>query len=331
MASENKPQNNQGFKARLKSFLNNNQFVVYLIIFILLIIIYLIASSSYFFPELNKEEITVSAIMSDNKSYATKNYVEAMEVAAIDNNYNISISYPIHPYNASEQVKLLEREVEKGSDYIIINPISLPLLEKVDTASSEVIVLAGTNKDIASKQVSSNYEEISADFIDLLNHAVAKDKAKQELSIFISSKTTNKEEELLELVSTAYKDKYKQEANIVRLNYDRSLENLLKSYAGGSFLALDADALNYLASIKANASYLDTTYLMGMGHNPKVVQYLKSGYIDTFIAEDYYNLAYKAIESIGSDEDKLELDHRIINRSNVDSFTNEIYLFPLFY
>ena len=315
------------YKPRQRRLTVRNRLSIILAISLMVLLVYIIWRREYFFPSLHDEVIDVAVILQDNVSYNSQIYSEAMEVSALNQNYNIRFSYPITANDAAEQLALIRREINANNDVIIIDPVDISLLKDWNFGEAEAFILDSSLDLKNTTQISSNYNVLSDYLLDL----ISKHNTLDNIYLSISPSADSEQHYFLDLIKTKLEDIAEYEISI--LSSTERIDASASAQTNSIYIAFDSAAAEYLFSDNRRIATFANTTVYALEYNPNIIQHLKSGYIDAIIAEDYYGLANLALESISSDDasQEMTLPARVITSENVDIFSNEIYLYPLFY
>lgn len=276
----------------------------------------------------SKEPMEISAVMRDSNSKLWLRMRSGMEQAASDLGVELRFLVPASE-SAAEQEELIRKEIERGTDGIIITPVDSTHIEK-SWAFGEVPVIS------LEFPLSRNWKTVSPDN-ELLGTQLAEtavqDK-KTDVVLLVSSYPQN--QGMTQRIEAA--EQVLHAAGIeTQLYYQEGLPSSLRKTAegigAGQIIALDSKA-TWLAA-EAYASSADRPQIYGVGSCSEITASLEEGVLSAVATWSEYAAGYMAVEYAAAaiqgkkDDSEGTLKISMIKGDEIYEPENQKLLFPV--
>lgn len=267
---------------------------------ILLIFLYLISSTDLILTEQTNKIYKISVIMDDENDICLSNYKIGIEQALKEWTADINIVYLYERNNVEQQMDLILREIQNGTDAIIVLPADTEGLRKLlDENPVPVPVICvksstGSEKEMAYIHV-DDYKR-GVEFAEKIIESMPDRKSK------IYAFTDNiKEKNTAEFYEGFEKACEENKVMISLYEYQGETDlsfkvNLLASKSGNIMLALDEHTLNlFITKFKEETERAFTLY--GSGYNNRILHYLNKKAIKAISIGNDFDMGYLSIKT----------------------------------
>lgn len=311
------------------------------------IIIFLILLSSFFalFNNGKKKEVkvyNVSVISRGKSSELMRIIREGMEQAASEMNVNIRFLTLLEENNINEQIELIKREVDAGSDAMIISPADYNEITSTieDIVKKVPVILFESNIDR-----NKNIPYISCDNYELgkilAEEVVRNGNTRKRISIIKSELNLNSINERY----LGFIDEIKNSQNtyeIIDLPNDEiriydKVSEIIKENRSDIIVTFDTNTLEVIGKSKKytlnNFDIKSNVELYGIGSTSLVISLIEDKVINSIAMQNEFNVGYLSLKaSLAGIEKKKnnnsEITSTIINSRNIYSKKNQGMLFP---
>lgn len=312
--------------------MKNSRYIIFVISTICLISILVISYKLLGVNDNDKDKKNISVIVYGDNIEMWYNLKEGINQAA--NDYNVDFSFITMSSNtgAAQQTALINREINKGADGIIVAPIdSQKMVNTLDTASNQLPVVLVDN----SVNSDAYYDVICAD-----NKAMGRD-----LALTVNEELDGSENILVITNNTSRQsvkdnlDSFKEYINISKIDYwendnatqDEIIAKLCTNQYG-AVVAFDNVVLKKVAEVISSQGRKEKLY--GIGNTNEIVSYLDEGIIDAIVYKNDFNVGYLAVEKVvmkmGDYTKELDnhIEYKVIYDYNMYDKENQRLLFP---
>ncbi len=314
---------------------------------LMLALVVVIVGTAYEMLDAGKEEksYTVSVIVDDSNNERWIAMREGLEQAARD--YNITMNYVFSGKFGSEreEMELIEREIQSGTDGLILQMISDNLgLDKLGQDSPQVAVMlletdvepqgiyAVTGPD--NKGIGITLGETAATESD----AAIKEK---KVGILAGDQAQIAMGQRLEGVKSALEKEGAEPLWTLWGNAQETgemLEEKVQTDPVDILIALGNEetelAVDFL--LTKGEEEKGSCLLYGVGYSEKAVYYLDKGWIKSLVVPNEFNMGYLSMEQIArqiqyrlSEVESREIDYLVIDQENLYEEENQKVLFPI--
>lgn len=275
----------------------------------------------------SREPMEISAVMRDSDSKLWSEMRSGMEQAASDLGVELRFLVPSSE-SAEEQEDLIHREMERGTDGIIITPVDSSHIENNLQFGEVPVVSLEFPLSGSRKTVSPDNEQIGK----LLAEAAVQEK-KVDVVLLVSSYP--KSQGMTQRIEAA--EQVLSEVGIQTRLYRGSLPTSIRKTAeeveAGQIIALDSKAT--LMAAEEYALFADRPQIYGVGSSGEITAGLEKGVLSAVAAWSEYAAGYMAVEyaaaSIqgkgGNSEGTLKVS--IIKGDEIYEPENQKLLFPV--
>lgn len=284
-----------------------------------------------------KERYRIVVLVDDSGTDRWTILKQGLDRAALDYNMEISFLSVTDSLYPNEQIAVINRELQNGTDGLLLAPVSSKdLAGCVDSAAGQIpVVLIGT--DILSDTV---YPCMKSDDYqmgrELAEAAARKLGNSQKLGILSGN---------LAKISCAERrrgvmDVLDENGLVPAWELERSsvstqekLEDTIKSGQEYAVICLENEDAEELIDFAALTE--EKFKIFTIGNTEKVVYYLDKGLIDTLVVPNEFNMAYLAVQEISR---QLEyrtagagktIGHTVVNKDNMYDRDIQKLLFPI--
>lgn len=314
---------------------------------LMLALVVVIVGTAYEMLDAGKEEksYTVSVIVDDSNNERWIAMREGLEQAARD--YNITMNYVFSGKFGSEreEMELIEREIQSGTDGLILQMISDNLgLDKLGQDSPQVAVMlletdvepqgiyavtGPDNKGIGITLGETAATESDAAIKEKKVGVLAGDQAQIAMGQRLEGVKSALEKEGAEPLWTLWGNA--QETG-------EMLEEKVQTDPVDILIALGNEetelAVDFL--LTKGEEEKGSCLLYGVGYSEKAVYYLDKGWIKSLVVPNEFNMGYLSMEQIArqiqyrlSEVESREIDYLVIDQENLYEEENQKVLFPI--
>lgn len=275
----------------------------------------------------SREPMEISAVMRDSDSKLWSGMRSGMEQAASDLGVELRFLVPSSE-NAEEQEALIRKEMERGTDGIIITPVDSSHIEKNLNFGEVPVVSLEFPLSGSRKTISPDNEQLGRQLAES-----AMQEKKTDAVLLISSYP--KSQGVTQRMKAA--ERVLNEAGIQTWIYRGSLPSAMRKMeeetGAGQIIALDSKAT--LMAAEEYASSADRPQIYGVGSSGEITANLEKGVLSAVAAWSEYAAGYMAVEyaaaSIQGKGDNSEgaLKVSIIKGDEIYEPENQKLLFPI--
>lgn len=276
------------------------EYAVISVLIIFLVILYLVSSTDLILAEQTNKIYKISVIMEDENDSCLTNYKIGIEQALKEWTADINIVYLYERNNVEQQMDLILREIQNGTDAVIVLPADTEGLRKLlDENPVTVPVICVKSSTGSEKEAACIHtddygrgvrfaETIINDMNDKNNSIYAftdSMKKKDTADFYEGIKMTCEEKG----VSVSLYEYQEEEDLVFKVNY-------LAGKSGNVFLALDEHTLNFfITKFKEETERSLTLY--GSGYNNRILHYLNKNEISAISIGNDFDMGYLSIKT----------------------------------
>lgn len=314
---------------------------IILIVFVLLCVISWV---SYRMINTTRDEkhYNVSVIVNNSNSSRWTAFLEGLKQAADSENVNINFVSDASVQSVKEQKALIDRELDNGTDGIILEPYSSRDMSDImeDISSRVPVVLLDT--DISPEGVYTIVMPDNSALGEAIGKVVVNDfgskLSKMKIGVICGNRNKNSINDRYEgFVKYIKGTDAVIEWTIDGFNVAEQLAVKQKESPVDILISLGNDetetAVDYILSQANNGN---TVWLYGEGCSEKLVYYLDKGIICTLIVPNEFNMGYQSLESIAdllkyinSSKKSTLIEFLTVNKENLYIDDNQKILFPI--
>lgn len=316
---------------------------IILLFLIIIIIMFRLFYQNQGVAQINTNE-TISLILSNANDDFWINLRQGAEVAAKEFNAKLNIYAPKEQNDVLEQIDLINEEITKKPDAIIIGPADCDrIVNSVVKATESGIDVFAVDSDIKTDSISSYIGS---------NNLLAGEKVGEKLVEYFG---TNNEIAVINSTEKSINNEIKRGTGLIKYMNDyenNKLFNSLESFtsvAGAKFVTNSIltskknisviVALNYVSTIGAaeaveELGLKNKISIIGFDSDSNVMHYMDSGIIKTVIVQSPFTMGYLAVKNAVLKHQGvkipryIETGFSIVDSSNMYSQENEKILFP---
>lgn len=311
------------------------------LIFLLALVFLLAISIVYLSGDVKPEEMKVkniSIIIRGKTNEKWENLKQGAEQAGTDMNANISFISLSGENNISEQVRILNRELDGGVDAILISPVDYELMKphiyKIKKKIPICLIESGLNDIGGYGYISCNNMKMGKDLaVEVNRHGnTRKNVMILDGKINCSSVQERKKAFIEEMKFSKNK---LSEWNKVEYSWEVILEGL-KTGEIDILVALDDSALENAA--KALSEYRENEgkkiEVYGVGNSRDIINYLEKDFIVSTAVQDDFSIGYLGVQNVINAMDgkqmvnNNEITYAMIDKEHMYSMQNQRLLFP---
>ncbi|MGO5051259.1 substrate-binding domain-containing protein [Lachnospiraceae bacterium LCP25S3_G4] len=265
---------------------------------------------------------------------------QGLEQAANDFNVELTSIATGNIATADEQVKLIQKEVEEGTDAILIEPIDEELVEKKIREVQEKIPIIELNSETTGKS-KKNISKIQSKGYDLgtdLAKKIVKHVQLHETVVLLKSglkysDINNKYQGVYDyLVQKNIPIQEIQLGNNEKSN-ETTIINLMCNQETRHLVAFDSVVLELLGKVKKEGINQKYIQIYGMGKTNQIISYVEEDVIQVIGVDNEYSIGYLGIQKAvayieGTTSGNKEIEYAIIDRHNIYTTKNQRLLFP---
>ncbi len=279
----------------------------------------------------------ISVITRETSSDHIVNLQQGMEQAQSDLDVEISLVTLTEQNNAKEQKKLIERELNSGTQAIVITPIEDEALhEAIQQAAKEIPVIA-MGSSIQSSSISESVlgqdEKMGQELGRRIIYKGVFDKKVLLLESSLHCDAIQNRQRGLESVLEKRAKSIVKMPVVLSADTAKHLKKLIDEIQPDIIVALEPTILDITAEAVQNMQKSHIA-VYGFGMTTKTPSYIEKNMIATAIIQNDFNLGYLSIRSAMEALDKIEnkqegeIDYALINRYNMYTKENQRLLFP---
>lgn len=320
--------------------MSKKKILVVAIVFLLLGISLVRLSGDSVWSPKQDETIQISFIARGKKTESWSTIEQGIEQAANDLNVEITPIYLSSENDASEQISLLNREVQNGADAVLIAPAnSEDLRAPIEEAQKHVPVVA-IESTVAGMET---LPYIGCDNVSLgqaLGEEILASGGKgTKVAILQSSLSCSSVKERYQGVLEVLQQ-YGMELGFWEIPDDptqayETAKTLLQRQDVNKAVALDGATLEAVARAEKELSPpgVTTVDIYGVGRTNQVVSYLEEKVITSIGVQNEFNIGYLGVEAAvdqiqGNEAESATINFAIVNSADMYSPENQRLLFP---
>lgn len=315
----------------------------YLILTILLTsLFFLLILSKNFIYEDENIVYKISVIIRGKNSESWMITKEGIDQAASDMNIDISFITLSQENNIEEQEQLIKREIDDGTDALIISPAHYTMMSDVIKSAKEkvpVVLIESTIDSVKSIPYIScdNYElgrSLAEEMIQAGNYR--KNIAVVNSNIGCSS-VKERYNGFMDVIKESKNNCELWNIDIEDQNAVESSKKIMKEKNIDVFVTLEPSTLEIFAQGKKElfSEYGSSikTEIYGVGSTSKIIALLEDGIINSTIVQNEFNIGYLGVQAAvdlikGEKIEDRNIDYAIITNRNMYSDENQRLLFP---
>ncbi len=315
------------------------------LVFLLLFIMVLL-SSLLLIKEGGKKEVIiydVAVIVRGENSDEWSIIKAGMEQASLEMNINLRVISLLEENNAEEQRQYIQKEVDSGTDALVISPADYRELSTVIEEASRKIPVVLFESTIEDNQ---NIPYISSDNYmlgqKLADEVIRNGNTRNKLIIAKSnSEYSSLNERYRGFIDEIEKSKNTYE--VIELSKEDSNTNdkiisLIKEKKGEVLIALEPWILELMGKAKKtliNDNYKQNVEIYGIGRTSSIIALIEEKIIDATAIQNEFNIGYLSIKTVVDRinnkkiDNKITIESNLINSENMYSKQKEKILFPI--
>lgn len=311
------------------------------------IIVFLVLISSFFalFNDGKKKELkiyNVSVIARGKNSEVMRIIREGMEQAAYEMNVNIRFLTLLEENSINEQIELIKREVDAGTDAIIISPADYnEITSTIENIRKKVPVIL-FESDIDKNE---NIPYISCDNYELgkilAEEVIRGGNTRKRISVIKSELNLNSiNERQLGFIEEIKRSQNTCETLELPKNETQlynKISEIIKENKTDIIVTFDTNTLETIGKAKKyivnNFDIKSNVELYGIGSTSLVISLIENNIINSIAMQNEFNVGYLSLKASVAEIEKRKSDNsaitsRIINSRNIYSKKNQGMLFP---
>lgn len=269
----------------------------------------------------------ISAIMRDSDSKIWSDMRSGMEQAASDLGVELRFLVPASG-NAEEQENLIRKEMERGTDGIILTPIDSTYIEKNLNFGAIPVVSLEVPLSGSWKTVSPDNEQIGKQLAEF-----AVQEKKVDAVLLVSSYPKN--QGMAQRIEAAQQVLHEEgvQTRLCRGNLSIPMREMAEEMGAEQIIALDSKATLMVADAYASSTHRPLIY--GVGSSREITTHLEKGVISAVAAWSEYAAGYMAVECAAAPVQRKENDAEgalkvsIIKGDEIYEPENQKLLFPV--
>ncbi len=314
---------------------------------LMLVLVIVIVGTAYEMLGTGKQEktYTVSVIVDDSNNDRWIAMREGLEQAARDNNITMNYVFSGKFASEREELELIEREIQNGTDGLILQMISDSVgLDNLNQDSQQIAVML-LETDVEPQGVYAVTGPDNKDIgITLGETAAAKSEIEikeKRIGILGGNQAQIAMQQRLEGVKNALEKESAEPLWTLQGNSEEIRELLPKK--------AQTDPVDILIALGNEETELAVDFLLtkgeeekgscllyGVGYSEKAVYYLDKGWIQSLVVPNEFNMGYLSMEQIAkqiqyrlSEVQGREIDYLVIDQENLYEEENQKVLFPI--
>lgn len=311
------------------------------------IIVFLVLISSFFalFNDGKKKELkiyNVSVIARGKNSEVMRIIREGMEQAAYEMNVNIRFLTLLEENSINEQIELIKREVDAGTDAIIISPADYnEITSTIENIRKKVPVIL-FESDIDKNE---NIPYISCDNYELgkilAEEVIRGGNTRKRISVIKSELNLNSiNERQLGFIEEIKRSQNTCETLELPKNETQlynKISEIIKENKTDIIVTFDTNTLETIGKAKKyivnNFDIKSNVELYGIGSTSLVISLIENNIINSIAMQNEFNVGYLSLKASVAEIEKRKSDNSaitstIINSRNIYSKKNQGMLFP---
>ena len=307
----------------------------------ILVLLFLMSSTNLIIKEKKKEIYRVSVIVEDSKDEYYVNVKQGMDQAALERNIDVNFITLYERNNSEQQKVLLEREIEMGTQAVILVPVDYTkTLTMLDNMTIDIPVIVLNNEEPAGNKVMAN---VSMDYFEagqIMGKCISGRQGKEtKIYLFTEGLQYGSNRRFYDGLMNALPDQGYSVTLIEKAFKSRYIEILAERVIkdeSAAIVALDTESLMEIAGIiKINQEEFGGISLYGPGSTLKILRYMEDGIIDGIVAGNMFNAGYlsmdEAIIAIDNKNIKetIKLDSFFLDENDITKKEYEKMLYPI--
>lgn len=307
----------------------------------ILILLFLMSSTNLIIKEKKKEIYRVSVIVEDSKDEYYVNVKQGMDQAALERNIDVNFITLYERNNSEQQKELLEREIETGTQAVILVPVDYTkTLTMLDNMTIDIPVVILNNEEPAGNKVMAN---VSMDYFEagqIMGKGISGRHGKEtKIYLFTEGLQYGSNRRFYDGLMNVLPDMGYSVTLIEKAFKNRYVEVLAERVMkdeSAAIVALDTESLLEMAGIiKINQVEFGDIPLYGPGATLKILRTMEDGIIDGILAGNMYNAGYLSMEEaiIAIDnkniKENIKLDSFFLDADDILKKEYEKMLYPI--
>lgn len=286
-----------------------------------------------FYRSKHEERYTISVI--GGQSHVQRWAILQRGLENAGNDYNVSTNfYSIsNQKNVEEQISLMEREIEKKVDVIIIYAVDSEAIGKQleQKKYHSKMILLGTDVDSEKSYplITDHHYQIG---VDIATQVIANQH--KTIGILAENQNIMAYENKLQGLQEELKKEGSVNIQWIISDFEKFNENTLqeKFYSVDAIVSLDCVSTE--AAALAVENYSLDTMIYGVGNSESNIYYLDKGYIEALVIPNEYNMGYFSIvtgvKMIQNKkyEKEITVNHIIVTKETLYDEENQRLVFP---
>ncbi|HEX3018108.1 MAG TPA: substrate-binding domain-containing protein [Caproicibacter sp.] len=317
--------------------MSKKKVILFLSFLAFFVLCYLYLNKSITLTKQSKQTYEVSVICRSENSETWSTIKQGIDQAAKDLNIDVSFITLSSRNNTKEQASLISREVNNGTDAVVIAPVDSAQLKKPIEDSLKKVPVIAMQSTVSGV---SGLQTISCDNVGM-GAALAKElnasgDDSSEVVVLRNSMSCTNVSDYAKGIQAELRNRrllYCDVPDDARDAYNTVRQSLLE-HPNDIFVALDAETLESVAQAKRDLRTLcQQTKIYGIGRTNKVVSFLEEKSIDAIAVENDFNLGYLCIKAAAerinnTNTGNANINYLIIKNSNMYQSDCERMLFP---
>lgn len=306
-----------------------------------LALLFLMSSTNLIIKEKKTEIHRVSMIVEDNKDDYYVNLKKGMDQAAVERNADVNFITLYERNNSEQQKEMLLREIELGTQAIILTPVDCQkTAAMLEETPMDIPIVILNNEEPAGNKVMAN---VSMDYFEagrLLARRLSEEQADDTVVyLFTEGLQYGSNRRLYDGIMSLLPEEGYQ-VNLVEKAFESRYpevmaERVIKEKKA-VVIALDTESLMEMAKIiELNPEEFGAVLLYGPGSTLKILRYVEQGVIQGILTENMYDAGYlglvEALDAIDNKNIKetIRLDSFFLTKEDIGTKEYEKMLYPI--
>lgn len=315
----------------------NKRWIVWIVIAGLFI---LLAVAGYFalFSDEKIEKKKISVLINESMDDRWVIVKEGMEQAATDYNAELNIVLTDRIANASEQQELILREIEGGTNGIVLEPVAGVGLSNFIAEHQGNVAITLIGSDLTPQNVYDCVAPDSSEMGRMLGRAfmedIGNDGTEPKIGVFASSSPDYAAEQCMK----GFMEEIQSDGDIFRVDPDSRLDSEIVREINlqgiNVLVAFESRMTEKMVDLVATANFETMPKVYGTGYSQKAIYYLDKGFVTKLVLTNEFNLGYLAVESAATKQSPRGLKYPrmeiyVVDQNNLYDEDFQKILFPI--
>ena len=317
--------------------MTNRRWIVWTVIGGLFIVL-AIAGYLALFSDEKVEKKKISVLLNESMDDRWVIVKEGMEQAATDYDAELNIVLTDRIANSNEQQNLILREIEGGTNGIVLEPVAGVGLSNFIGEHQGNVAITLIGSDLTPQNV---YDCVAPDSFEMgkvLGKTFVEDyensQTKPVIGVFASASPNYAAEQCMK----GFMEEIEYSNGVLRFDPDSKMSDEILdeiNHEGIDVLvAFESRMTEKLVDFVANAGFESLPRVYGTGYSQKAIYYLDKGIVSKLVLTNEFNLGYLAVESSATKQSPRglkypEMEIYVVDRNNLYDEAFQKILFPL--